>query len=249
MITLKSKDEIRLMAHSGAIACFALNEVVKHVKAGVTTKELDVIAQRLIESRGATCAFLGFEGYGFATCISINNEVVHGQPSSRRLKSGDIVSIDLGAKYEGYYSDTARTVSVGKPKQEVQNLIQGVQEALKSSIQAARPGATVGDLEAASGATLKKFDLSPVLALSGHGIGKGLHEEPSIKSDGIAKTGLVLKEGMTLAVEPMATIGSSEIKVASDGWTVRTKDGSLSAHFEHTIVVTKTGARLLTAKC
>jgi len=237
------------MAKSGAISCFALSQLKRQIKPGITTKQLDQVARRLIESRGATAAFLGHEGYGFAICVSINDEVVHGLPSARKINEGDVVGIDLGAKYQGYYSDTAATVCVGHKNEEVSRLLEGTHEALEAALRAVRPGAKVGDIEEATGQVLKKYKLSPVLSLCGHGIGKGLHEEPSIKSDGKAGSGETLREGMALAIEPMATLGRSEVYQRKDGWTVLTKDGSLSAHFEHTIVVTSSGARLLTAKC
>lgn len=249
MISIKNKNEIKLMAKSGAISCFALNQLKRQIKPGITTKQLDQVARRLIESRGATAAFLGHEGYEFAICVSINDEVVHGLPSARKINEGDVVGIDLGAKYQGYYSDTAATICVGHKDERINRLLEGTHEALMAALKVVCPGVRVGDIEEATGKVLKKYNLSPVLSLCGHGIGRDLHEEPSIKSDGKAGTGEVLKAGMALAIEPMATLGRGEVYSKKDGWTVLTKDGSLSAHFEHTIVVTPSGARLLTAKC
>lgn len=249
MIETKDKKEIKLMAKSGAISYFTLNQLKRQIKAGVTTNQLDQVARRLILSRGAEPAFLGHEGYEYAICVSINDEVVHGLPSARKIKEGDVVGIDLGAKYQGYYSDTAATFCVGHQSEDVARLLEGTREALVAGLKAVRPGGKIGDIEEATGKILRQYSLSPVLSLCGHGIGRNLHEKPSIKSDGKAGTGDLIKEGMTMAIEPMATLGKGEVYSQKDGWTVKTKDGSLSAHFEHTIVVTATGARLLTAKC
>lgn len=237
------------MAKSGQISCFALNQLIRLVKVGVTTNQLDQIAKRLIESHGASPAFLGHDGYPHTVCISINDEVVHGLPSARKLKLGDIVGIDLGAQYKGFYSDTATTVCVGKPDAKTKRLLEGTKKALEAAIKAVKPGAKVGDIEAASGNVLKRYNLSPILSLCGHGIGKELHEDPSVKCDGKSGTGEILKDGMVIAIEPMAALGSGDVYAKGDGWTILTKDHSHTAHFEHTVLVTKTGSRLLTARC
>ncbi len=249
MIPIKTKAEIKLMAKSGQIACFALNQLIKHIRPGITTRELDRMAKRLIESRGATPAFLGHDGYPYTTCISINDEVVHGIPGEKIINEGDVVGIDLGARYEGYYSDTAATVSVGRASDDVKRLLKGTKEALETSLKAIKPGVKIGDVERAAGEVLRKYHLSPILSLCGHGIGKELHEEPSIKCDGVSGSGEQIEAGMVMAIEPMASLGKPEVYAKSDGWTVLTKDGSITAHFEHTVLVTSSGIRLLTSRC
>jgi len=248
MIPTRTKEEIKIMSKAGSIAEFALRQIVKEVKEGVTTLELEKIARRLISARGAEPAFLGYNGYPAAICVSINDELVHGIPSARKIKKGDLIGIDLGVKYKGYFSDTAKTVSVGRPSQDASRLMNGTKEALLDAIRALKPGIRIGDLENTIGETLKKYNLEPVLALSGHGIGKEIHEKPVILCDGRKCTGNLVKEGMVFAIEPMATLGNGEVITSSDGWTVKTKDKSLSAHFEHTVLVTKSGPRVLTGK-
>jgi methionyl aminopeptidase len=246
MIKLKSKHEIKLMAKAGEIAGFALKQVIKELRPGITTLELDKIAKRVIESRGAEAAFLGYNGYEYSICISINEQLVHGIPSSRKIKAGDLVGIDLGVKYKGFCADTAKTVFVSNASSEVKQLINGVKEALYEAIKMARSGNTVGDIENKTGEVLKKYSLSPVMALSGHGIGVSVHEEPAIKSSGRAGSGERIKTGMVFAIEPMAALSSGEVKTGKDGWTISTRDSSLTAHFEHTVAVTEKGPRILT---
>lgn len=246
MIKIKSKQEIGKIAKSGKIAGFLLREMVKNVRAGITTKELDKIAERIISSRGAEPSFLNYQGYPAVTCISVNDELVHGLPSHRKIQNGDLVKIDVGVKYEGYHSDTATTVYVGCPDQNIMRLINGVKQSLYEAIKVVKPGIKVGLIEQRTGEVLKKFSLSAVLSLSGHGVGLNIHEEPSIRSDGNEKEGDEVKEGMVFAIEPMATLGSGKVVTAPDRWTIKTSDHSLAAHFEHTVVVTKNGAKILT---
>lgn len=246
MITIKNNQEIKKIQKSGDISAFALKELKKQIKPGITTRELEIIARRLIKSRSAECAFLGYNGYPFAICVSINDEIVHGLPSNRAIKDGDLVSIDLGSIYEGFYSDMAETVFVGKIDSETKRLMDGTRAALTEALKFLRPGIRIGDLEERMGDTLRKYSLKPILQLSGHGIGKKMHEEPSILADGIANTGAIVKEGMVFAIEPMACLGNGKVKVLDDGWTVVTKDGSKAAHFEHTVAVTASGSRVLT---
>lgn len=247
MITRKTKEDIRILAKAGAINSFALKQVAKSIKSGVSTYELEGIAQRTIKARGGEPSFLGYRGYKYALCVSINDEVVHGMPSANRIiKAGDIIGLDLGVKYKNRYTDAAITVVVGKRSSDTKRLLRGVSESLKAAIKTVRPGVKVGDIEFETGRTLNKYKLSPILALSGHGVGFSVHEEPSIKSDGIKGRGETLKAGMVLAIEPMAALGAADVEVSKDGWTVATKDGSFSAHFEHTIVVTDNGSRILT---
>lgn len=246
MILRKSKEEIKTMTKAGSIAEFALRQLTKEIRAGRTTIELEKIARRLISARGGEPAFLGYNGFPAAICVSTNEELVHGIPSAKKIKEGDVVGIDLGVKYDGYFADTAKTVFVGKPSRDALRLIKGTREALQEAIRAVKPGAKIGDIESVIGETLKKYDLRPVLALSGHGIGKSIHEKPVIMCDGRQCTGETIKEGMVFAIEPMATLGSGEVETSDDGWTVKTKDSSTSAHFEHTVLVTSTGSRVLT---
>ncbi len=246
MIIVKDKDEISKITKSAKVASFALKEIVKNIKPGVTPLELDKIAQRIIESRGGKPSFLGFNGYPASICVSINDELVHGLPNNRKINSGDMVKIDIGVELDGYHSDTAKTVFIGRPNYDQLRLMNGVKDALGEAKRVMKPGIKVGEIEAATGRILRKNKLSPVLTLSGHGIGKNLHEEPSIKSDGNPNDGEVLKEGMVLAIEPMATLGNGKVQVSADGWSIKSVDLSLAAHFEHTIVITKTGSKILT---
>ena len=248
MITIKSNQEIKNLHLSGAIASFVLKQVIKNIKPNITTLELDIIAQRIIKARSARPSFLGFEGYPSAICVSINDEVVHGIPSNRKIISGDVVGVDVGVEYLGMYSDVAATISVGKPNGQNQKLINGVREALAKAISLYRRGMRVGDIEYITGQTLKKYNLSPVLTLSGHGVGYAVHEEPAIRSDGKPSTGEMLEPGMVLAIEPMACLGSGDVCQGKDGWTIRTKDGQNAAHFEHTVVVTKGSLKILTGR-
>lgn len=248
MISIKNKYQVEQIHKSGLIAAFVLRELSRAVKPGITTIELDSLAKRLICARGAKPSFYGYRGYKFATCISVNDEVVHGIPSSKKIKKGDVVSIDVGVNLDGYFSDTAKTVSIGHVDKEIKQMIASTRESLNQAIKTVKPGARVGDIENATGQVLKKSGLSPVTALSGHGVGFAVHEEPSIKSDGDENPGEILKEGMVLAIEPMATLGSGSVKTARDGWTVKTVDGKAAAHFEHTIAVTSGGYRVLTQR-
>lgn len=246
MISKKSTQDIKQIAKSCAICSFALKQVVKNLKPSITTLELDMIARRTIEARGAMGSFLDYRGYKYTTCISINDEVVHGLPSSRALKNGDLVGVDLGVNYNDFFSDMAVTCSVGEANHETRRLLKGTKEALEEAIKIIRPGIRVGEVEHKTGSILKKYGLSPITALSGHGVGYAVHEEPSIKSDGQPTRGEIIGEGMVLAIEPMAALGKADVITGSDGWTVKTRDGSATAHFEHTIVVTRTGSRILT---
>lgn len=246
MISKKTPDEIKVIAQGGAIAAFTLKQLTKRIKPGVLTIELDQIARRIITARGAEPSFLGYQGYPAAICVSVNDELVHGIPSSRGIKRGDLVSIDVGIKYKNYYTDVASTVFVGNVSEDAKRLVLGVKEALKKTIGMVKPGVRVGEIENKTGEVLKKFKLSPVMDLSGHGVGNAVHEEPSIRSDGVKKTGAKVTEGMIFAIEPMATLGCGKVYVEKDGWTVKSADQSLAAHFEHTVCVTKKGSKILT---
>jgi methionyl aminopeptidase len=246
MINIKTQEEISKIAKSGKIAGFVLKQLPKYIKPGITTHELDKIARRIIESRNAKPSFLDYQGYPASTCISINDELVHGIPSNKIIRKGDLVKVDVGVNYEGYHSDTAITVFVGRPDEETLRLINGVKQALFESIKVLKPGIKVGLIEKTTGDTLRKFGLSPVLSLSGHGVGREIHEEPSIRSDGDEKKGDIVKKGMVFAIEPMATLGNGLVKTAADRWTVKTSDHTLAAHFEHTVEVTSNGFKILT---
>ncbi len=246
MIIIKTKEEVAKMARSGKIAAFVLKEIAKNVKPGISTLDLDKIASRIITSRGARPSFLDYNGYPAATCISVNEEIVHGLPSGRKIKMNDLVKIDVGVELDGYHSDTATTVYVGRPNDEIKDLITGVRSALFEAIKEVRPGVRLGVIENRTGNVLKEHGLSPVLSLSGHGIGTSIHEEPSVKTDGPANAGEILKEGMVIAIEPMATLGNGKVRTGPDGWTVVSSDKSLSAHFEHTVAVTENGSKILT---
>jgi len=246
MITIKSKEEIQKISKSGKIAAFVLKELQKNIKVGTLTVDLDKIARRIIESRGATPSFLNYQNFPACICVSINDELVHGLPSNRAIKKGDLIKVDVGVNFEGYHSDTAITIYIGRPDTKILNLINGVKSSLFEAIRVIKPGLRVGAIEQKTGEVLKKHKLSPVLSLSGHGVGRAIHEEPSIKSDGRRNDGEIIKEGMVFAIEPMATMGSHKVQTASDKWTIKTSDSSLAAHFEHTVVVTKYGAKILT---
>ena len=246
-ISIKTSEEIAKMKKGGKIAALVLATIKSKIKPGITTAELDQIAVKVIKDHQAGFSFQGFGGYPAVSCISVNNEVVHGLPSTTRiLKDGDIVSVDVGVNYEGLHADTAATFAVGKISKEAQKLIDITQKSLAEGIKAIKPGKYLGDISAVIQQVIEDAGFGVVRDLTGHGVGKNLQEAPSIPNFGEYGTGPILKEGMTLAFEPMVTSGDWHIKVKPDGWTVITTDGSLSAHFEHTIAVTKSGAEILT---
>lgn len=246
MITIKTKDEIEIMAQAGKILATVLKDIEKMARPGVTTLELDGACEALILSYGAKPAFKGYEGFKHSLCASVNENVVHGVPSGYVLKEGDVIGLDLGVLYKGYYSDMAVTVPIGKVSNKAKKLIDVSKKALEIGIKKIKPGTTVGDI----GSEIQKFvegkGFSVVKDLCGHGIGKNLHEDPKIPNFGNKKTGEELEEGMVICIEPMVTAGSPDLKKSEDGYGFAAKDGSLTAHFEHTIAVTKNGARVLT---
>lgn len=246
MISIKTKDDIKKLRKSCDICSFVRRQILQKIRPGIPTIELDKIAHRIIEARGAVPSFLNYRGYPNSICVSINDELVHSIPGPRIIEDGDLVSIDIGVVYEGMFSDCAATKIVGEKTDEQKRLVDGVKEALRQSVQAVKPGNKIGDIESACGATLAKYNLSPVMTLSGHGVGYAVHEDPSIKSDGEANRGPILKAGMVLAIEPMASLKSGAVITGRDGWTVSTRDGSLSAHFEDTVLVTQKGFEILT---
>lgn len=247
MIVLKTARELALMEEACRISAGALKAAGEAVKPGVTTEEIDRIAEAYIRSHGAEPNFKGYNGYPATACISINNEVIHGIPSNKRvINEGDIVSIDLGAKYEGYHGDNAATFAAGKISKEAQKLLEVTEQSLYRGIAAAIAGNRIGDISNAVQSFVEANGYSVVRDYVGHGIGTSLHEAPEVPNYGRAKHGIRLVPGMTLAIEPMVNEGDYKVDVLPDGWTVLTKDGSLSAHFEHTVVITTEGPKILT---
>ncbi len=247
MIVLKTSRELGIMKEACSIAAGALQTVGNAVKAGITTAELDALAEEYIRSRGGEPNFKNYNGFPATACISINNEVIHGIPSkTRKICEGDIVSVDLGAKYGGYHGDNAATFACGEISPEAKRLISVTKDALYEGIKAARAGSRIGDISNAVQRTVEAAGFSVVRQYVGHGIGTQLHEAPEVPNFGTAGRGIRLLPGMTLAIEPMVNVGSYDVKVLPDGWTVKTKDGSLSAHFEHTVVITPDGPKIMT---
>ncbi|MDR7401384.1 MAG: type I methionyl aminopeptidase [Armatimonadota bacterium] len=247
MIVVKTPDEIKRMRRAGILAAEALREVVRAIRPGVTGAHLDSIAERYIRDRGGTPSFKGYRGFPASICVSVDDEVVHGIPDERPLPRGSIVSVDLGAQVEGFHGDIAVTVPVGPVNARARRLLEVTRESLYRAIAVIRPGARLGDVGAAVQGYVEGVGMAVVRDFAGHGIGRALHEDPQVPNFGEPGTGVVLQEGMTLAIEPMVTLGSWEVVVEPDGWTVRTRDGSPAAHFEHTVAVTASGARVLTA--
>jgi len=247
MIVLKTGRELKIMREACRISAGALQTAGKAVEPGVTTAELDKLAEDYIRSHGGEPNFKNYEGYPATACISINNEVIHGIPSAKRvLKAGDIVSIDLGAKFEGYHGDNAATFACGDVSTEAKRLIETTKESLYEGIRAAVSGGRIGDIGHAVQSYVEARGYSVVKQFVGHGIGTHLHEAPEVPNYGTKGRGIRLMPGMTLAIEPMINAGKSDVKVLPDGWTVLTVDGSLSAHFEHTVVITADGPKIMT---
>lgn len=249
MITLKSAREIEVMRRANVIVAEILAEIRDKVAAGVTTLELDSLAEELTYKKKATPAFKGYQMagrvYPRSLCVSVNDEIVHGIPSGRVLKDGDIVGLDFGVIYEGFYGDSAITVGVGAITEDARRLMQVTEQALYRGIEHLRDGKRLGDLSSAIQQMIEGAGFSVVRSFVGHGIGKRLHEDPPVPNYGEAERGIRLKEGMVLAIEPMVNAGSSEVKMKEDGWTAVTGDGSLSAHFEHSVAITQNGPYIL----
>ena len=247
-VILKSSDEIEKMRRAGRVVREVLELVRAHVKPGATTLDLERVAEARITELGAKPAFKGYHGYPCVLCTSVNSEVVHGIPSRKRvLKEGDIVSVDCGAVIDGYYGDAAITIPVGeKISAEAEKLLRVTEASLKAGIAQGRPGATLGDIGAAVQQVVESEGFSVVRDFVGHGIGSKMHEDPQVPNFGEAGRGMKLRAGMVLAIEPMVNAGKPEVRVLRDGWTAVTDDGSMSAHFEHTVAVTDTGSRILT---
>jgi len=247
-IIIKSEREIALMRQAGRIVATVLSILMKQVKPGMKTKELDIIAGREVERLGGKPSFKGYRGFPANLCVSVNDEIVHGIPGERTLRQGDIVSLDFGATFKGFHGDSAVTVGVGKTSPEARKLVATTEDVLKAGIAAARPGARLGDISATIQNYAESHGYSVVREYTGHGIGRDLHEEPQIPNFGLAGTGPVLKKGMTIALEPMVNMGDWHTRVGDDQWMVLTADGSLSAHFEHTIAITDGEAEILTSR-
>lgn len=245
MIILKSPREIEELRKANAIAAEVLFELKRAIHPGMTTQELDRIAEEVIRSRGALPAFKGYRGYLASLCVSINEQVVHGIPGPRKLKEGDIVSLDVGANLNGYYGDAAITLAIGKVDGVVRRLLEVTERALSIAIEKARPGNRLSDISHAVQTWVESQGFSVVRDFVGHGIGRSLHEDPQIPNFGSPNQGPRLEKGMVFALEPMVNEGTYEVRVLSDGWTVVTADGKPSAHFEHTIAVTDGEAEIL----
>jgi methionyl aminopeptidase len=244
-IILKSPPDIEKMRRSNRVVAEILQEVKAAVKPGVKTRALDELAEALLKKHRARSAFKGYNGYPAVLCTSVNEEVVHGIPSDRVLREGDILSLDFGAVCDDYYGDAAITVPVGVVSEEAQRLLRVTEESLYKAIEQARPGKHVGDISAAVQRHVESQGFSAVRDFVGHGIGKFMHERPQVPNFGIPGRGVRLKAGMTLAIEPMINAGGYEVVVLDDGWTAVTRDRSLSAHFEHSVAVTENGPVIL----
>jgi len=234
------------MREAGRITALALKAVGDHIHPGVSTLELDEIAERTIRNHGGTPAFKGYHGFPASICTSINEEVVHGIPSGRRLKAGDIVSVDIGTILTGYYADSAMTFAVGKISEQAELLMNATKASLEAGIAMARVGAKLSDISAEIQRVAEAEGFGVVREYVGHGIGRAMHEEPQVPNFGVPGQGQTLKEGMVLALEPMINAGGYEVESMTDGWTVVTKDRSLSAHFEHTVAIREDGPIVLT---
>jgi len=251
VIIIKNQEGINLMREGGMIGAKVLKEIIHMIKPGVTTDDLNQKAEEFLRKNNAEPAFKGFapfneRKYPASLCTSINEEVVHGIPSARQLKSGDIIGLDLGVYYKGYYTDMAQTCSVGKVDSKIQKLIQITRESLLKATSFLKEGIRLGDLGYLIQQIIENNNFSVIRDCVGHGVGESIHEDPSIPNYGNPKTGIVLKKGMTLAIEPMTALGRSEVYVKKDGWAIATIDGSYSAHFEQTVVIEKNNCQVLT---
>lgn len=246
MIPIKTSQEIEIMAQAGKILAEIVRELKSKVEPGVTTQELNELAEKLIFNFGAKPAFKGYQGFPATLCTSINEQVVHGVPSDRKLVEGDILSLDLGLIYNNFYSDMAVTVPIGAINPEIGRLIKTTKKSLKRAIGRVKPGKTIGDIAQAVQSYVEGQGFQVVRDLCGHGVGRRLHEDPEIPNFGQRHKGPILKTGMVLAIEPMVVMGQPKIKKDPDGFAYQTADNSISAHFEHTIAVTEKGARVLT---
>ena len=246
MITIKNNKEIELMREAGRICATVLAEMHKYIVPGVTTKQLDEIAERIIRSNGATPSFKGLYGFPASVCISVNEVLVHGIPGNYALKNGDIVTIDIGACYKGFHGDSAWTYPVGNISEEAKRLLEVTEASLYYGLAQAKVGNRITDISHAIQTYVESFGYSVPRDYTGHGIGREVHEDPIVPNFGVPNRGPLLKKGMTIAVEPMVNAGLKETRVLRDDWTVVTADGKLSAHFEHTVAITENGYEIFT---
>ena len=247
MIYLKTRDEIEKMRKAGAIVAQVLHEIAELVKPGATTADLDLFAQTRTKELGAKPAFKGYHGFPGTLCVSVNEEVVHGIPSKKRvLKEGDIVGVDFGVSLDGWFGDSAKTFAVGQVSPEAQKLLEITEKSLYLGLEQAKVGNHLFDIGHAIQNFVESYGYSVVREFVGHGIGKNLHEDPQVPNFGIRGKGMVLKPGMVIAIEPMINAGKPEVRVLADGWTAVTADKKLSAHFEHTVAITEAGTEILT---
>ncbi len=246
MISIKSQREIELLRKAGELTFLTHKLVEKHIRPGVTTNELDKLAESFIRNKGCTPSFKNYDGFPKSICTSINDEVVHGIPSNYKLKDGDIISVDIGVCYKGYHGDSAWTYPVGNISNEKKYLLEHTEKSLFEGLAKVKAGNKLGDVSSAIESYANAHKLGVVKELVGHGVGSKLHEDPEIPNYGKPNTGPTLKEGMVLAIEPMLNLGSAEVVMLDDNWTIVTEDYSPSAHFEHTVLVTKDGCEILT---
>jgi len=246
MIPLKSKEDLRMMRQAGKILARIARELFEFTKAGVSTEEINQLAERLFKKDNVQSAFKGYKGFPANICTSVNEEIVHGIPGDRKLKEGDIIGLDIGINYKGYFSDTAITLGIGKISPQAQKLLEVTKSSLSEGIKQAKAGNYLYDISSAIQTMVEKNGFSVVREFVGHGIGAKLHEEPEIPNFGNPRQGLVLENGMVLAIEPMVNIGTWQSRILDNNWTAVTKDGLLSAHFEHTVAITENGPEILT---
>jgi methionyl aminopeptidase len=246
MIICKTQRELEIMREAGRIVALTHQELQKYVKPGITTKELDAIAEKYIRRCDAIPSFKGYNGFRGSICVSVNEELVHGIPGDRLLREGDIISIDIGAKYNGYHGDSAWTYAVGEISDEAQRLLNVTEESLYRGLKEAKPGDRLSNISHAIQTYVEEHNFSVVREYVGHGVGQELHEDPQIPHYGPPNKGPRLKPGMVLAIEPMVNAGTRYVKTLADEWTVVTVDGKICAHFEHTIAITETGYEILT---
>jgi methionyl aminopeptidase len=247
-ITIKNEDEIRRMDEAGHVVALVHARLEPAIEPGVSTRELDDIARETLAEAGAISSFLGYHGYPAHICTSVNDEIVHGIPGRRRLREGDVISVDVGAILDGYHGDSAWTYAVGEVSDEAAALLRDTEEALHRAIDVAMEGRRLGAIGHAVTAFARERGRGVVREYGGHGIGRQMHEDPHVPNEGNPDRGIVLRKGLTLAIEPMLTTGGGETRTLADGWTVITADGSLAAHFEHTVAVGATGGRVLTKR-
>jgi len=248
MIIRKSQAEIETMARAGAVVADTLALLEEHIQPGVTTRELNELAEEFIRSRGGVPTFKGYKGYPAATCLSPNSMVVHGIPGKTKLENGDVLSVDVGVTLDGFVADSAWTFPVGTISPDAQRLLDTCKAALEAGIDKARVGNTIGDISEAVQTVTESAGFSVIRSLVGHGVGRSMHEDPQVPNFVSAYKGPELKEGMTIAIEPMITAGAAEVYIHDDEWSISTSDASLAAHFEHTVAVTAEGPRILTGK-